>query len=354
MIQKIAFDFCLEGTPIQCEAFGSGHINSTFLITTDCNKKYILQRINKYVFKDPVAVVKNAAAVTAHIRKGHHTALKFLSDQEGNLCRIDEQGEYWRMYEYVEGFCVDNPENAEDVYQSALAFGQFQEQLADFPANTLAETIPNFHNTVDRYRLLKQSVAADKVARLSTAAEEVAFYLSYEEMGSRLQIMKEHGDLPLRVTHNDTKINNVLLDSNSHKPLCVLDLDTVMPGLSLYDFGDAIRSCARIGAEDEKDTSKIHLDLDMFRAYVRGYLESAPSLTETEIHSFTLSAFTMTLECGCRFLTDYLDGDAYFRTAYPEHNLVRSRTHIALCMEILAKWEEMDRIVNQTAQTLRK
>lgn len=353
-MQKIAYDFCLQGTPVDSEAFGHGHINSTFLVTTDIGKKYILQKINKYVFKDPVAVVKNATAVTNHIRKGNHTALKFVRNKDGVYCCTDEQGEYWRMYEYMEGFCVDNPETPEDVYQSALAFGQFQEQLADFPAETLSETIPNFHNTVDRYRLLKESIAADKAGRLCTVSKEVEFYLSHEQLGSRLQQMKEQGQLPLRVTHNDTKINNVLLDPASHEPLCVLDLDTVMPGLSLYDFGDAIRSSARIGAEDEKDTSKIHLDLDMFQAYVRGYLESAPSLTEEEIHSFTLSAFTMTLECGCRFLTDYLDGDLYFRTAYPEHNLVRSRTHIALCKEILAKWEEMDQIVSQIAKKLRK
>lgn len=351
---KIAGRFCLQGCAVQCIAYGKGHINSTYLVTTDCSKKYILQRINKYVFKDPVAVVKNATAVTEHIRRSCQTALRFICDDRGNFCYKDDAGEYWRMYEFVEGFCMECPKTAEDVYHSACAFGRFQEQLADFPADSLSETIPNFHNTVDRYRLFKQSIAADKAGRLAGVAEEVAFYLAQEELGSRLQHMKEQGILPLRVTHNDTKINNVLLDPESHCPLCVLDLDTVMPGLSLYDFGDAIRSSARTGAEDEQDFSQIHLNLDFFKAYTRGYLESAPSLTDAEIRSLTLSAFTMTLECGCRFLTDYLDGDLYFRTAYPEHNLVRSRTHIALAKEILAKREEMDCIVQRIAADLRK
>lgn len=352
-MQDIIRLFDLQGEPVQWEAFGKGHINSTYLVTTDSGKKYILQKINKYVFKDPVAVVKNATAVTEHIRKSQHPALQFICDRCGSFCCKDHDGEYWRMYEYVEGFCVDNPESCEDVYHSACAFGQFQEQLADFPADTLSETIPNFHNTVDRFRLLKEAIAADKAGRLAGVSDEVAFYLSQEELGSRLQNMKEAGILPLRVTHNDTKINNVLLDLDSHKPLCVLDLDTVMPGLSLYDFGDAIRSSARIGDEDEKDPSRIHLDLDLFKAYTKGYLESAPSLTDEEVKAFTLSAFTMTLECGCRFLTDYLDGDLYFRTAYPDHNLVRSRTHIALAKEILTKWEDMDRIVDELAAALR-
>jgi len=352
-MEQMALAFSTEGTPVGCDAFGNGHINRTFLITTDAGKRYILQRINRFVFRDPVGVVRNADAVTSFIRSKGHIALRFLKDRAGQLCPRDPDGEYWRMYEFVEGFCMDSPESAEDFYQSALAFGQFQELLADFPAHTLVETIPNFHNTPERFRQLKAAIAADKAGRLSSVREEVEFYLSQEEMGSRLQQMKEAGVLPLRVTHNDTKFNNVLLDSDSHLPLCVLDLDTVMPGLSLYDFGDAIRSGACTGAEDERDVSKIHLDIGLFEMYVKGYLKAAPSLTDREIDAFPLAAFTMTLECGSRFLADYLNGDEYFRVAYPEHNLVRCRTHIALVKDILQHYGTLQKIVADAKAILR-
>ena len=352
-MEQMAFRFITEGTPVECIPFGNGHINRTFQIKTDAGKCYILQKINQFVFKDPVGVVKNADAVTSFIRSKGQVALRFLKDQEGQLCPRDPEGEYWRMYEFVEGFCMDSPESPEDFYQSALAFGRFQDLLADFPADTLVETIPNFHNTPERYRQLKAAIAADKAGRLAGVQAEVDFYLAQEEMGSRLQQMKEAGILPLRVTHNDTKFNNVLLDSDTHLPLCVLDLDTVMPGLSLYDFGDAIRSGACTGAEDEQDVSKISLDVALFEKYAQGYLEAAPSLTDAEIEAFPLAAFTMTLECGSRFLADYLNGDEYFRVAYPEHNLVRCRTHIALVTDILRHYEQLAQIVAQAKAKVR-
>ena len=245
------------------------------------------------------------------------------------------------------------PESAQDFYQVALAFGAFQDQLSDYPAETLYETIPNFHNTPDRFRQLRESIQENRIGRLDTAMPEVAFYLSQEELGSRLYSLLEQGVLPLRVTHNDTKVDNVLLDPETRTPLCVLDLDTVMPGLSAYDFGDAIRVGAATVNENEKNASNMYLDLNLFEAFVRGFLEATPSLTEDEVKVLPLGAFTMTLECGCRFLKDYLDGDLYFRTAYPEHNLVRCRTQMALCADMLAHWTEMEEIVARIATQVR-
>ena len=353
-MEKAAYLFCTDSAPLTCEFFGHGHINSTFLLTTQSGKQYILQRVNHYVFKNPLQVVANAQAVTSFIQEKGHLALSYIPATDGTFCARDAEGNYWRMYEFVEGFCLDAPESAEDFYQSALAFGKFQDLLSDFPAQTLAETIPDFHNTPARYRQLKQAIADNKAGRLSQVEKEVDFYLALEEKASQLQQMLERGELPLRVTHNDTKFNNVLLSNDSHKPLCVLDLDTVMPGLSLYDFGDAIRSGAHTGREDEQDLSNVRLRLDLYEMYVKGYLEAAPSLTDREVSCMTLGAFTMTLECGSRFLTDYLNGDLYFRTAYPEHNLVRCRTHIALVQQILDNWGKMDAIVAAIATQVRK
>ena len=348
----IAAKFALSGTPVSCEPFGHGHINQTYKVTT-ADGTYVLQRINKYVFKDPERLMDNASRVTEHIRQKGMMALHFLTTEDGTCCFRDDSGEFWRCYEFVEGFSMDAPETGEDFYQSALAFGQFQDQLSDFPAETLFETIPNFHNTPDRFRQLKEAVAADAMGRLAEAQPEVDFYLANAEMGSRLQKMLEAGQLPLRVTHNDTKLNNVLLDNETRKPMCVLDLDTVMPGLSVYDYGDSIRFGAATAVEDEPDPSKMKLDKELFRLYTRGFLEACPALTDAEVKALPLGAYTMTLECGSRFLKDYLDGDKYFRTAYPTHNLVRSRTQMALVADMLANWEEMEQIVAQEAAKLR-
>ena len=356
-MEKAAFAFCLEGNPVACTYFGSGHINSTIKVTTDCHREYVLQKINKYVFKNPVAVMQNAAAVTAYIRDAEgnsDAALNFLKTRDGKYYHEDEDGEFWRMYDYISGFCLDTPESDCDFYQSAIAFGRFQQQLNAFPAETLIETIPEFHNTVDRYRKFKQAVETDAAGRLAGVKAEVDFLLEREEQGSRLQRMLEAGELPLRVTHNDTKLNNVLLDAQSRKCLCVLDLDTVMPGLSAYDFGDAIRFGAATAAEDEKDLSKMEMDLHMFEVFTRGYLEAAHSLTDPEVRVLPLGAYVMTLEVGMRFLTDYLDGDVYFKTAYPEHNLVRARTQLKLVADMEQKMPEMERIVAQVAAQLRK
>ena len=356
-IVKAAYAFRMEGTPVSCARIGNGHINSTLKVETDAGVEYVLQKINKHVFKDPVSLMKNAGSITDFIRQrvdDPRLALHFITTKDDKFYHQDEDGEFWRMYDFVGGFCLDTPECEEDFYQSALAFGRFQQLLSDFPAETLTETIPEFHNTVDRYRQFKEAVAADPVGRLAGVREEVEFLLAREERGTQLQRMRENGELPLRVTHNDTKLNNVLLDKATRKSLCVLDLDTVMPGLSVHDFGDSIRFGAATAAEDEKDVSKMSMDLHLFEVYTRGFLEAAVALNDREIEMLPLGAYVMTLEVATRFLKDYLEGDHYFKVDYPDHNLVRARTQIALVADMERKMADMERIVAQVAAEVRK
>lgn len=355
-MEQAAFAFLTNGKPVQAEIFGHGHINHTLKVVTDTGDTYILQKINKYVFKDPVALMKNASAVTEFLRgkvERPENALEFIPTETGSFCYEDPQGEFWRMYRYVDGFCLEAPETPEDFYQSAIAFGRFQYQLADFPAETLTEIIPEFHNTIDRYRIFQETLARDPMGRAAGVQEEIRFLLDRQERAGTLQRMRESGELPLRVTHNDTKLNNVLLDAETREPLCVLDLDTVMPGLSAYDFGDSIRFGAATAAEDEKDLSKMTMDLDLYRVYTKGFVEACPSLTPEELHMLPMGAWTMTLEVGLRFLTDYLDGDHYFKTAYSDHNLVRSRTQLKLVRDMEEKWAEMEKIAAEVSESVR-
>ena len=355
-IEKIATSFRIQGAPVSCQEFGSGHINYTIKVITDAGCEYVLQRINKYVFKDPVRLMENVGSVTDFLRsrvEDPRMALHFISTHDGKFYFMDEEEEYWRMYDFIGGFCLDAPESEEDFYQSALAFGRFQHMLSEFPAHTLFETIPEFHNTVDRYRQLRESIAADAKGRLESVKEDIAFMLEREELACKLQRLRESGELPLRVTHNDTKLNNVLLDKKTRKSLCVLDLDTVMPGLSLYDFGDSIRFGAATAAEDEPDLSKMEMDLHLFEVYTKGFLEAATALTDREVELLPLGAFVITLELATRFMKDYLDGDVYFKTAYPEHNLVRARAQMKLAADMQSKFDEMNRIVVKVAAEVR-
>lgn len=355
--ESIVRAFKVKGDPISCKPFGSGHINHTLKIVTDAGAEYVLQRINKHVFKNPEQLMENLTAVTKYLRKHEddtRMALHFIRTHYNQYFYVDDHGDYWRMYDFVGGFCLDMPETNADFYESALAFGHFQSMLADFPAETLHETIPEFHNTIDRYRQFKEVLKKDPCGRLAGVRNEVQFLKDREELAGTLQRMRESGELPLRVTHNDTKLNNVLLDKKTRESLCVLDLDTVMPGLSAYDFGDSIRFGAATAAEDEKDLSKVSMDLRMFEVYTKGFLEAATSLTDQEIRMLPMGAYVMTLEVATRFLKDYLDGDKYFRTAYPGHNLDRARTQIKLVADMEEKMEEMDRIVARVAAQVRK
>ena len=346
-LPSAAFAFQTVGTPVSCKEFGSGHINTTLKVETDAGRTYILQRINQYVFQKPVQVMENAQAITEHLRKKdpdpRHT-IHFTTANDGLCYHFDEDGEFWRMYEFVDGVSLDAPESETDFYQSALAFGNFQTLLADFPAESLHVTIPNFHNTVDRYRLLRESIEADPCGRLKDVTAEVEFLMRHELLACTLQRMLEQGMLPLRVTHNDTKLNNVLLDETTREYLCVLDLDTVMPGLSLYDYGDSIRfGAASTGVEESQD---ICLDLHLFEVYTRGFL-SAASLTDTELEMLPLSAIAITIELATRFLKDHLDGDRYFKISYPNQNLARTRGQIRLAADMLRKLDDMCDIVDK-------
>ena len=357
-IEKAAYAFQLDSTPVACKAFGNGHINNTFQITTESGSQYVLQRINRYVFKNPIRVMANTSSVTNYLRErveDPRMTLHFIPAHDGRYFHKEPDGEFWRMYDYVGGFTLDTPETDEDFYQSALAFGRFQELLSDYPADSLYEIIPNFHNTIDRYAQFEESIKMDCVDRVGEVGKDIEFLMARKEKGSTLQKMLDAGILPLRVTHNDTKLNNVLLDNETRKSLCVLDLDTVMPGSSLYDFGDSIRFGAATAAEDEPDTSKMGLNLHLFEVYTRGYMEAAPALTDMEVAMLPLGAYVMTLELAVRFLKDYLDGDLYFsKIDYPEHNLVRARSQMALAADMEKKWTKMNLIVAKVADELRR
>ena len=252
------------------------------------------------------------------------------------------------MYDFVEGtICLQLPETDEDFYQSAVGFGTFQQLLPDFPAAKLHETIPNFHNTPDRYRALLETLERDPMHRAAQVQPEIEFALARQAEMSAIQNALTAGELPLRVTHNDTKLNNVLLDAKTRKALCVIDLDTVMPGSSLYDFGDSIRFGAATAAEDEKDLSKMEMSLERFRVFTRGYVRACPGLTAKELELLPMGAKTMTMECGVRFLTDYLDGDHYFAVHRDGQNLDRARTQFKLVADMEKKWDEMRKIVKE-------
>ena len=343
--------FSLDSKPVSCERYGFGHINVTYLVVTESGRRYILQKINNNIFKDVPGLMGNIAAVTKYLRQQ-------ISDPRGVLTLVPttdggdylqyEDGSFWRVYDFLEGsLCLQAPESPEDFYQSAVAFGNFQQQLKDFPAQTLCEVIPNFHNTADRYRIFREALAADVCGRAASVQDEIAFALAREQEAGTLVNMLAEGKLPLRVTHNDTKLNNVMLDEATRKPLCVIDLDTVMPGLSLYDYGDSIRFGAATAPEDEKDLDKMVMDIALFETYTKGFLSACPGLTENEREMLPMGAKLMTLECGVRFLTDYLNGDTYFRTHYEGQNLDRCRTQFKLVADMEGKWAEMHRIVKE-------
>ena len=353
-MENILSYFQLDGQPVSWDTYGCGHINQTFLVVTDTGRRYILQKLNGAVFPDPEGLMENVVAVTAFIAgkaSDPRESLRLIPTLEGAFYRKDDDGHIWRVYDYVENsICLQAPEQPEDFYQSAIAFGTFQNRLADFPAHTLHETIPNFHNTPDRYRKFKEAVQADKCGRASGVEPEIQFVLAREEEAGELQRLRQSGALPTRVTHNDTKLNNVMLDADTRKALCVIDLDTVMPGLAAYDFGDSIRFGAATAAEDEKDLRKMEMSLEAFETFARGFLHACPNLTALERQTLPLGAKIMTLECGIRFLTDYLDGDHYFSIHRPEHNLDRARTQFKLVEDMERKWDDMAAIVARLAR----
>lgn len=359
-VKNLLSNFVLAGEFVSFSPIDDGHINTTLKVTYNVDGKlinHLLQMINTNVFKKPDELMANVDCVTSFVRdkviakdgNPERETLYCKPTREGKKYYIAENGEVWRLYNFVENsFSYNSIESDEVFFKAGKAFGEFQRQLSDFPIDKLYETIPDFHNTAKRYNNLKVSIEKNAVGRVRHLKEEIEFAKARKDETYVLVGKIAIGDLPLRVTHNDTKLNNILFDSKTNEPVCVVDLDTVMPGLSLYDFGDAIRFGANTAAEDEKDLSKVSLDLNLYEKYVRGFLTSAgSSLTNEEVKYLPFGAKMMTLECGMRFLTDYIDGDKYFKIHYPEHNLDRCHTQFKLVEDMENKFEQMIEITRK-------
>ena len=349
-MEHIISHFQLQGAPIRCERYGNGHINETYLLETDAPHAYILQKVNRQVFPDVPNLMRNIQLVTSYLWQqtpDPRRVLTLVPTTDGQAYMVDPDGEFWRVYEFVtDSLCLDRPENERDLQQSGLAFGTFQNQLASFPAHTLKEIIPHFHDTPVRYEQLKDAIRMDRAGRVKEAEAEIEAYMAFEKYAGFLMNLLKQGELPLRVTHNDTKLNNVLLDAATRTPLCVIDLDTVMPGLAANDFGDSIRFGAATAREDEQDLSKVGMSLQLFEAYARGFLSACGTrLTPLEKETLPMGAMLMTLECGSRFLADYFNGDVYFHNARPGQNLCRARTHIKMAQDMKSKLGQMQKII---------
>lgn len=357
-VLKIASEFNLGSAPTGFSECTDGHINGTFFVDTADGKKYVIQRINTGIFKDPDGLMRNVIGITEHIRRKlaveggdvERGTLHFIKTVSGdNYYEDRENGSAWRAYVYVDGVESFQSAGSTDVFsQVGRAFGHFQMQLADYDASGLCETIPNFHNTPSRYVDFEAALVRNASGRADRAADAVEFVKAYKDVCSYIADRIAAGVLPLRVTHNDTKLNNILIDKATGKPICIIDLDTVMPGSVLFDFGDAIRFGASSAAEDEKDLSAVFMREDMFEAFAGGFIGGLEgSLTDTEILELPMGALVITLETGIRFLTDYLDGDTYFRTHYPEHNLDRARNQFKLVADMEEKMPEMLKTVKK-------
>jgi hypothetical protein len=352
-----------QGKFVACEPLGNGHINDTFKVTCDCGgtlAHYTLQRINTGIFRDPEALMRNICGVTEHLKKKIAAAggdvrretINLVRAKDGRWFYRDSAGGYWKSYHHIDGVtCYDLVTDPRDFYECGFAFGNFLGLLADYPAETLAETIPDFHNTPKRYLTFERAVAEDVKGRAASVAEEIAFVRARRAFMSELTDRQASGELPLRVTHNDTKINNAMIDDATGRAICIIDLDTVMPGLPANDFGDSIRFGASTGAEDERDLSKVHFSLPLYEQYAKGFLAGCDGrLTKAELASLPIGAKMMTLECGMRFLTDYLQGDTYFRIHREGHNLDRCRTQFRLVDEMERNWEQMYRIIEKYSE----
>ena len=338
---------------------GNGHINTTYMIETDRNV-YCLQEINTKIFSNVEGLMSNIDKVTEHIKRKadergenpHRATLNFLPNVETGKMYAMAENHAYRMYEFIDDvFTIETMENPQNFYSAGLGFGRFAKELSDFDAAQLVETIVNFHNTASRYGDFVKAIEFNYNNRLADVSKEVAFVKDRKSFMSLFVDKLKKGDLPLRVTHNDTKINNILFDIKTNAPAAVIDLDTVMPGSYLYDFGDAIRSGATHAAEDEKDLSKVDFDLDLYEHFTKGYLEACgDSLTTTEIKMLPYASIMLTLECGMRFLTDHLNGDTYFKVHRENHNLDRSRTQFKLVKDMEDHLEDMTAIINKYAK----
>lgn len=364
---KLAFiceKFRIPGTLLWYKQKKSGNINATYEVMVKNGEEtgYVIQKINSYVFRDPEAMMNNIDLVTEYIMKkqkreqgeiGRRYRLHYHHTAEGkNFWRDDENdGEFWRLMNYIEdSVCFDATSDPKVLFMVGKAFGQFQVNLADFDASQLVETIPNFHNTRLRLERFFDDVERDEFGRCEEVQEEIKKIRALFGTACKLTDLLAEGKIPLRVTHNDTKSNNVLLDCITLEPLVVIDLDTVMPGLAMHDFGDAVRFAANTANEDEADTSKVSLDLELYRAFAEGFIgATADFLTQAEIDTMALGAVTITIELAVRFLDDYITGDKYFKTNYPKHNLIRARSQLALVQDMQKKYDAMNCIVHEVA-----
>ncbi|HBT64937.1 MAG TPA: mucin desulfatase [Ruminococcaceae bacterium] len=363
-IEAIVSQFIADDTFLHSLPYGEGHINDTYSI---CMQKpdgsiyrMILQRINHNVFVDPAGLMRNIYGVTQFLKKKIATyngdvmreTLTVIPTKSGDIYYIDPDGHYWRMYVFVENTVTyQSCRDEQDFYNCGVAFGNFQRLLSDYNTNDLIETIPDFHNTIKRFDALKEAINNDKVGRVKYVQDEIAFALEREKDAGVLIEMLDESTIPYRVTHNDTKLNNILIDKESGKGICVIDLDTVMPGAAAFDFGDSIRFGASTAAEDETDLDKVSMSLRLFEVFADGYLSVAGEfLTPKEVESLAVGAKIMTFECGIRFLTDYLSGDTYFKIHRQNHNLERCRTQFKLVGDMELKMDQMQAIIKRYAK----
>ncbi len=345
----------LEGELSSYEILTNGNINTTYHVVCKKDDKvyeYLLQRINSNVFKDPIGVMQNIAYVTDHIAQNSNVtelnALLFNKTKDGLPYVIDELGNYWRCRQYLDCVSFDITDNLSVIEEAGSAFGDFQYSLQNFDATKLVESIPNFHNTKLRIKNLENAIRLCSAGRKSNCLEEIKYILDNKEVASTLCNLLEEGKLPLRVTHNDTKCNNVIFNKKTLKAMAVIDLDTIMPGLTAYDFGDGARSISCTTEEDEVDLSKVEFNLAKFESFTKGYLRNLHTiLTETELNTLGLSCYVMTLELASRFLEDYLNGDIYFKITKENHNLLRAKCQIALCKDIWAKLDKINAIIKK-------
>ncbi len=355
-----AYDF--PATLLGAARYGQGHINDTFCVVCQPQEgdavRYILQGLSLAAFPHPDELMENFIGITSYLREKIIAAggdplretLSLVKTKEGKDYYTDTNGKVWRLTPFIENTDCFQSATPELFEASARSFGRFQYMLQGYPAETLHEAIVNFHNTEDRFAKFEAALAADKLDRAKDIAPEIQFVMDRKaDCSVALQALRE-GKLPLRVTHNDTKLNNILIDRTTGEGICVIDLDTTMPGLSINDFGDSIRFGANHSKEDEKDLSKVNFDIDLYEAYTRGFLEGARgSLTQGELEYLPWGARLMTLECGIRFLTDYLDGDHYFRIHRPEHNLDRCRTQFKLVKDMEEQFGAMAAVIRKYA-----
>ncbi len=362
-ILEVCGRFAIGGEYRSYEIINSGHINMTYKVYFYRHgelKDYILQRVNTYVFQDPVSVMDNISSVTEYIRakikatgvSAKRSVLHYCKTEDGEYYTLLPDGGFWRCCRYIDdSVSFTNTDNLKIIEESGRAFGKFQTYLADYPVEKLNIVIPHFHNTVRRYQALRDAVAENAAGRVDEVRDLLEGYAQIEELATRPYRLQRQGVLPLRVTHNDTKTSNILFDAESYEYLSVIDLDTVMPGLVAFDFGDAIRVAGSTVDEDERDLSKVRLDMERYEAFTRGFVrELGGMLTEAEENTLSLGVVAMTAECGVRFLTDYINGDKYFRIHYPDQNLARARCHLALARDMAEKLDQMQAIIDKYAK----